>query len=417
MPRRWAIFLITSCNFFLSQFYRASTAVIAPQLLQDLHLNTEKLGLLSAAFFYAFALAQIPISIYLDKIGSKRMICALSVVGVLGALVFAAADSFRMGMAGRALLGIGMSCNLMGTLKLLSLWFRPSRFATLSGLVFSVGTAGNMAATTPLVAMVQWIGWRQTFAVIGLINLLIVLVLFLVVHDRPPGAELADNFEVETQSTRQTLNNLKRLLRRRAYWIISLSTFVSYGVFAAFQTLWAGPYLMDVVGLSPLAAGNMIFLMNLGLILGGPGWGFFSDRVFKTRKWMIFSGLLGLALTTTILSQMPADASVLLIAGLFFAFGASRAAGLLMYPHIKELMPLNMAGTAMTGVNFFTMIGPALFLQGLGTLMQTLYPGASRGPAAFQAAFYVCLGCLIVVTLLYVLTSERKDTEGIGVME
>jgi sugar phosphate permease len=408
MPRRWAIFLITSCNFFLSQFYRASTAVIAPQLLRDLHLDTAKLGLLSAAFFYAFALAQIPISIYLDRVGSKLMICTLSAVGILGALLFATAHSLGMGIAGRALLGIGMSCNLMGTLKLLSLWFRPSRFATLSGLVFSVGTAGNMAATTPLVAMVQWIGWRQAFAVIALINLLIVLVLFTVVRDRPPDSELADNIEDDTQNTHQTLNNLRRLLRRRDYWIISLSTFVSYGVFAAFQSLWAGPYLMDVLGLSPLPAGNMIFLMNLGLILGGPAWGVLSDRVFKTRKWMIFCGLLGLGLTTVSLSQIRADAGLMLIAGVFVAFGASRAAGLLMYPHIKELMPLRMAGAAMTGVNFFTMIGPAVFLQGLGTLMQTLYPGASRGPAAFQAALYVCLGCLLAVSLLYILTSDQK---------
>jgi hypothetical protein len=49
-----------------------------------------------------------------------------------------------------------------------------------------------------------------------------------------------------------------------------------------------------------------------------------------------------------------------------------------------------------------------VFLQGLGTLMQTLYPGASRGPAAFQAALYVCLGCLLAVSLLYILTSDQK---------
>ncbi len=408
MSRRWAIFLITSCNFFLSQFYRASTAVIAPQLVHDLHLDTEKLGVLSAAFFYAFALAQIPISIYLDKIGSKHMICVLSLVGILGALLFAVADSFAVGVAGRALLGIGMSCNLMGTLKLLSLWFEPSRFATLTGLVFSVGTAGNMAATAPLVVLVQWIGWRNAFAVIALINLMIVVVLFAVVRDRPPGGQVAGNSADQRLSTGETLSNLKRLLRRRDYWIISLSTFVGYGVFAAFQTLWAGPYLMEVVGVSPLVAGNLIFLMNLGMILGGPGWGFLSDRMFNTRKWIVFAGLAGLALTIIVLSQASPGANLLLVAALFFAFGASRASGLLMYAHIKELMPLGMAGTAMTGVNFFTMIGPAVFLQGLGSLMQALYPEASRGLQAFQAAFNVCVGCLVGVSLLYVFTTEKK---------
>jgi fucose permease len=72
MSRRWSIFAITSAHFFLSQFYRTSNAVIAPQLIQDLSLTTEALGLMSASFFYAFALTQIPLSLFLDKIGAHR---------------------------------------------------------------------------------------------------------------------------------------------------------------------------------------------------------------------------------------------------------------------------------------------------------------------------------------------------------
>ena len=56
MSRRWAIFVIASGNFFLSQFYRVSNAVISPQLLRDLSLDTAGLGLLSASFFMALPL-------------------------------------------------------------------------------------------------------------------------------------------------------------------------------------------------------------------------------------------------------------------------------------------------------------------------------------------------------------------------
>ena len=50
MSKAWAVFLLSSANFFLSQFYRSTNAVIAPQLIKDLSLDTEALGLLSAAF-------------------------------------------------------------------------------------------------------------------------------------------------------------------------------------------------------------------------------------------------------------------------------------------------------------------------------------------------------------------------------
>ena len=114
--RRWMIFALASCLFLLSQFYRSSIAVITPELTADTRINTGELSLISAGFFYAFALAQIPIGIYLDRFGARITMTILTMVAALGALVFAWADSFSGLMAGRLLLGIGMACNLMGPL-------------------------------------------------------------------------------------------------------------------------------------------------------------------------------------------------------------------------------------------------------------------------------------------------------------
>ncbi|MBW1723247.1 MAG: MFS transporter [Deltaproteobacteria bacterium] len=408
---RWFVFGIASSNFFLSQFYRASNAVIAPQLIRDLSLSTEELGLLSAAFFYAFALTQIPISMTLDRIGPRRLMTGLSLLGIAGALIFSLADSMAWGLIGRLLLGVGMACNLMGTFKLLTTWFGPERFATLSGIVFSIGTAGNMSATTPLVLMVDRLGWRGGFQLIAAVNLLIVLVFFLLVRDRPEEEISSDAPVPEGKpSPRGIWGDLPRLFRRRDYWIISFGTFVSYGVFSAFQNLWAGPFLMDVLKFSPVKSGNAIFLLNLGMLLGGPLMGAASDRVFHGRKWVVILGHVFLSFTVLSLAGLPVESGFVLVAGLFLGFGLFRASGLLMYPHIKDLMPIEMAGTAMTGINFFTMIGSAAFLHGLGSLMQALYPGASRGHDAFQAAFILCGVCLLGVVVLYCFTRESGKT-------
>jgi MFS family permease len=125
MARAWAVFILASLAFFLSQFYRAANAVISPELLVDLSLDTEGLGLLSASFFYAFAITQIPISLLLDRVGPRRMMSALMLVGIAGAILFSMANDLTSGIAARVLMGAGMACNLMGTLKLLTLWFSP----------------------------------------------------------------------------------------------------------------------------------------------------------------------------------------------------------------------------------------------------------------------------------------------------
>jgi sugar phosphate permease len=406
MRNRWLIFTISSSLFFLSQFYRVSNAVIAPQLLNDLLIDTKGLGLLSASFFYAFALTQIPIGLLLDKIGPRSMMTALSAMGIFGAVIFSWADSMTLGVAGRVLLGIGMACNLMGTYKLLTLWFSPKAFATLAGIVVALGTAGNMLATTPLVILVNQFGWRSSFQLIAVINFILTFLFYIIVRDRPPQGD--SDFPVASMNTRQAFGNIQKLFKQKDFWIISFATFARYGIFAAFQALWAGPYLMEVMGYSALTTGNLILLLNVGMISGAPCWGILSDRLFNTRKWVIIAGSIAIVLTIIILAIIPLGTPLSLVSLLFFCFGFFNATGLLMYPHIKELMPLEMSGTAMTGINFFTMIGPAVFLQGLGILMQTLYPEASRGPEAFNAAFMVCIISLLLVLVLYFFTRERK---------
>ena len=111
-----------------------------------------------------------------------------------------------------------------------------------------------------------------------------------------------------------------------------------------------------------------------------------------------------------VLNTLSARTALFVVAPIFFVFGLAASGGMLMYSHIKDLMPQKMAGAAMTGINFFNMLGPAIFLQGLGMFMQRLYPEASRGPAAFDASFLVCLVCLTASALLYLFTAGKKKS-------
>ena len=408
MSRRWIIFILATAHFFLSQFYRTSNAVIAPELVRDLSLDTEELGLLSASFFYGFALTQIPISVLLDKVGPRWLMTLLSLMGVVGAVLFSIADSLGFGLIGRTLLGIGMACNLMGTFKLLTEWFGPLVFATLTGLVASIGTLGNMVAATPLVMLVEQFGWRLSFQLIAGINLILTLTLFGVVRDRPARSLNDTANGPPAISLRRAFSNLGLLIENKDYWIISLATLIRYGTFAAFQALWAGPFLIEVMGYSAIRTGNLILLMNVGLIIGSPLWGALSDRVFNTRKGLVVFCLLLMAVISLVLTTFSPETGPYIIAIVFFLFGLAASGGMLMYPHIKDLMPHEMSGAAMTGINFFNMLGPAVFLQGLGMLMQHLYPHASRGPSAFDASFLVCMVCLLGATSLYLFTVGKR---------
>ena len=409
--RRRIIFLIACLMFSLSQFYRASVAVIAPDLIQDLGMDTRGLSLISAAFFYAFALMQIPISMYLDGIGPRVSMTVLSLIAVIGAMMFAMGHSLSVLVTGRMLIGIGMACNLMGTLKLITLWFTPLRFATLSALVSSLGTVGNLIAATPLVLMVQAMGWRNSFLVIAGINLVLTLLFYLVTRDRPASLVSRDVPKAASTHILEIWINLRQLFGEKDYWIISLGTFCRYGIFAAVQSLWAGPFLINVIGVSVVSAGNLLFLMSVGMVVGSPICGWLSDAVLENRKGIIVAGLIAMGAVLALLTRLSSGTSMTLLCILFFCFGFISSAGGIMYAHIKEKMPAELAGTAMTGINFFTMIGGAVFLQGLGSMMQFFHPWESLGDSAFTDAFLFCAICLWITAVFYSFTAETLRKE------
>ena len=266
--RRWVIFLLSCLLFTFSQFYRSSIAVISPNLVADLNLDTKDLGIISAAFFYAFAVMQIPVGLYLDSVGPRILMTALSLTAAAGAAIFAFGESSTVLMIGRICLGLGMACNLMGPLKLMTSWFSPRRFATLSTIFLSVGTAGNIAAATPLAWLTLPLGWRTTFYLFALCNLVIVILFYMIARDNPSNTPPEGRVSESPIESSTALSGLWRLMSLRDYWIISLGTFFRYGVFASIQALWAGPFLMITMGYSQIMAGNLLLVISIGLIGG-----------------------------------------------------------------------------------------------------------------------------------------------------
>ena len=406
--RQWIVFIFAGTLFILSQFYRSSVAVIAPDLIRDLGLDSWELSTVSASFFYAFALMQIPVGIFLDSIGPRITMTLLTLVSAIGALVFSQGESYYSLTAGRILLGIGMACNFMGGLKLITLWFNSKQFATLSALIVSIGTAGNIAAATPLVLLVQAMGWRNSFITMSAATFFITLLFFLLVSDRP-GAQNTDQARKASKpGIKDTMKSARMLFSQKDFWIISFSTFCRYGIYASVQALWAGPYLTKVAGLSSVTAGNILLLMSIGLIIGCPLSGHLSDIIFNSRKKIIIPGLWGMIGILGVLVFLPAEAGPGVLSVLFFGFGLFSGSGQIMYAHIKEQVPHQNAGMAMTAINFFTMAGVAVFLQGMGALMKILHPGDSLGGSAFKTAFIFCGVCLILVAAVYTRTKETR---------
>ncbi len=395
------MFVVGSLNFSLSMFYRASTAVISPALIYDLGFTSAQLSDLSAVFFYAFALVQIPIGIALDRLGCRITMSFLAVAAIAGALVFAGGQTPNHLILGRVLLGIGMAGNLMVVLTLLAAWFPVNKFASLSGVVVAVGAAGSLLAATPLTLLSMALGWRLSFVVLAGINAAVVLAFLLVMRDRPDGDGLS------TVGRRPEPGGLLRLFGMYSYWAISLSNFVRYGYYAALQSLWAAPFLIYGLGLGEIAASNAILFMGLGYMAGLPLSGSLSDRVLHSRKSVVLASMGIFCGFTASAIWWTSSTNLWIIFFTFFGIGLTAAPGQILYAHIKELLPPAMIAQAMTAVNLFTTLGAGIMTHIL-SLAIGCDPCNLAKPEEFRALWYVGVVALAIVCIMYSLVPDSK---------
>jgi sugar phosphate permease len=258
----------------------------------------------------------------------------------------------------------------------------------------------------------QGLGWRTTFLFVGFFHLAVTLTFVFAFRDGR-GAGQAAPLPAAVKGG-DLLGGLRLVLRDRQVWLISWAAFIRYGILAAVQGLWAGPYLMDVMGLSPVAAGNLLLLLTLGVVIGNPLSGFLSDRVLRKRKGIMVVALAGLSLTLAALALVPVGAPLWLVAALFSAFGILAGTGSIPYAHLKELIPPDRSATALTVLNFFAIVGAGVFTQGLGFLMKALYPDSMLSHQPFVTMFLVCAAMVAAGGVLYAFTRESGCGIGAG---
>ena len=140
-------FLVRVCTplalaYLVSYGLRTVNAAISPTLAQEFGLDAADLGLLTAAYFLAFSLTQLPLGGLLDRFRPRRVEAGLLLSCAAGCAVFASASSSTGLIVGRALIGAGVAACLMAALRTFGQWLSADKLPKTNGLMLGVGNAG-----------------------------------------------------------------------------------------------------------------------------------------------------------------------------------------------------------------------------------------------------------------------------------
>jgi MFS family permease len=369
-----------AAGHFMSYMLRAVNAVVAPDLVHDIGLSAADLGLLTAAYLGAFALFQLPLGVLLDRFGPRRVQAVLLAVAACGSLAFAAGSDVVTLFLARAAIGLGFSAGLMASYKSSATWVPIERRALANTAIMSFGALGVVVATEPTQWLVGLVGWRHAFVVFAVMILAVALLIFVAAPriDAPGGGQVP---------LRRQFGEMVAIVRlapfRRLVPLLALASGVQIGV----QTLWAGPWQHDVLGLDRDGVAQHLLWIALSFMVGILAVGVVTDRLGRLGIGPV-RVLLGLYTVYFLAETVIVLRITTLALPAWMAMAAFGQVAILAYPVLAAEVGPGLAARSNATINFALFV-VAFFAQYAEGLVIGLFPATATGydPRGYSWAF------------------------------
>jgi len=413
---RLGILVLISMATLINYLDRSVMGVAKPELVKELHITPEVMGLIFSAFSWTYALAQLPGGYVIDKLGT-RLTYALS-LGLWSAAT--ALHGFMTSVAGlvsaRLALGIAEAPCFPANSRVLSTWFPQQERAKATG-VYTVGEYIGLGMLIPVLGwMMANYGWRSLFWVVGALGIVFAFVFHA--YYREPNESVRANqaerdliaagggFSAGAASLPFTWSRVRRLITTRQIAGASIGQFCSNSTLVFFLT-WFPSYLAEERGMTFIKAGFMVSLPYLGASLGVMLGGWFSDWLIRRtgspsigRKVPIIAGLL---LCATMISANFLDSNEAVIAVMSVAFFGQGLAGL-GWTLLSDVAPKEMMGLTGGLFNFFTN------LAGIITPLVVGFVVGATGSFYGALAYIGALGVVGALAYLFLLGPVERVT-------
>lgn len=391
------VFVVFAFCYFLSALLRGVTATLAPVFTAELGLTAADLGLLAGAYFVGFASTQLPLGSALDRHGPKRVLLALLALAVLGCGAFALSRQFGGLALARMLIGVGVSACLMAPLTTFRRRYAPVAQLRANSWMLMAGSTGMVAATLPVQWLLPLIGWRGLFWLLaGAVLFGMVAIAALVPRDEPPAAD-----------ARTLGGRYADVWRHPTFVRFAPMGFFHYGGLIAVQSLWAGPWLVDVCSWTPAQAAEGLFAINVAMLASFMSWGAVVPRLYA-RGWtaqrliklgapvsMIGLGagvLLGTQATTWVWALYCAGCSVVALS----------------QPAVAQALPAGLAGRALSAYNLVIFLGIFTLQWGMGLAIDLFRAWGWDVVSAYRGAFALLGICIVAAYAWFLVRAEAR---------
>lgn len=339
--RGTAIWLVTSLFLVYQNLLNTMFELVSPGIGHDLGIGAAGLGLLAAAFGYAYGAMQIPVGVFFDRLNPRGLLTAATLACAAGALAFAQSDSFGPALAGRTLMGLGGALAYVGASALMAVWW-PSRLALMLGLTQLVDMAGSAAGQPVMAALTAVMDWRQMTQAAAAAGAVLALCMWLLVR-RPPGNDLG--------SARTPLwPSVRRVVQKPLLWLAAIYASGTIGTIFSYGVVW-NIELQQAFGNNLGTSAGVNAWLFIGFGLGGAGVGWLSQRHLLPRSLLLVVPPLLSSILIALLIFLPRIGNLMLVDLATAGVGIGCGASVIAFEIVALSEPPNLRGTAIGFVN------------------------------------------------------------------
>lgn len=150
-PLRWQMIALCFLANIINFLDRSNLAIAVPRIEAELHLSSFQMGLALSAFFWTYALMQLPVGWMIDRFGVRRCLAGSVLWWSFFTAVTAFVSDLPSLLGARLLLGVGEAGALPGFAKVVFNWF-PRTERGFASSIFDSGSRVGSALALPLVA-------------------------------------------------------------------------------------------------------------------------------------------------------------------------------------------------------------------------------------------------------------------------
>ena len=395
-------------GYMLSYFSRNIAAILADDFSMEFAISANSLGLLTSAYFLAFALCQLPLGVLLDKFSPARTEAAFLSLAALGALLSALAQDSIMLSAGRIMMGFGVSACLMAAYRAIIDYFPKRQVPFLNSCILVCGGMGAMfSGWPPTAGFVQDFGWRNVFLILAAGFVLCMILLLVLV----PLPERIKNPPEPTKQSPNLLLGMVEIASSRHFWHIMPAAAMTQGILLAISGLWIVPWLMHTEGYTLEQTSFLLVFISAAMVAGQllAGWiGSQAGGTIPALRRLFLIGVILSVASILLISTRPDIPTIML----WLSFMLFAPFTMLAYPMLVQKFPPEYAGRVITLLNFAVFAFAFLFQWMIGAIIGAIPSNSLEVDFfRFQLAFGTpAVLCLLAILSMLIIEALSEDS-------